>query len=108
MAVFGHVHVDRCLVQLTEQVRANHVVQRAAHHLAIENEDDAVEQFEQRIEVMRHEYHRHVAIEANGVHQVDDLVLTLQIKAGQRFVEQQQPWIGQQRLRDEQALLLTT
>ena len=55
---------------------------------------------------MRDEQYRHLPIDTDRLHQVDDLVLTLQIETGEWLIQEQELRMRQQCLRNQEALLL--
>src|SRR5258708_31925407 len=100
--------MDLRAVQLAEQIRLEDLFECACHRLPIHDVDQAVKHLQQRIQVVRHEQHGHVPLAAQTVNEVDDLMLTAQVQAGQRLVQQEQFRVGEQRLRKQQPLLLPT
>src|ERR1700736_6661551 len=97
--------MDLGVVQLAQQVRLKDLVERAGHRLPIHDVDQAVQHFQQWIQVVRHKEDGDVPLAPQIVDQMHNLMLTAQVQAGERLVQQQQLGVREQRLRDEQALL---
>ena len=62
---------------------------------------------EDRVDVVRHDQHRHLALAADALDEARDGLLVVQVEAVQRLVQEQDAGAGDQRLRDQQPLLLT-
>jgi hypothetical protein len=62
---------------------------------------------QQRVQVVRHDHDRHVALPVQLAEQPDDLLLVAQVEVGQRLVEQQQLGVVHDGLRDRHPLLLS-
>ena len=99
--------MDRRLVELREDVRVDHLVDRAEHGGAIDDIEDEIDRIEQRIDLMRAKQHRRMATRGDALDRLDDTTLVARIEADQRLVEQQQRRIAQQRLREQNPLPLT-
>src|SRR5690348_15482582 len=100
------VDVDVSLVQLNEKIRTDDLVEGASNDLAVEDEDDPVENLQQRVQVVRDQDHRHLSLGADMLDQMHYLVLTLEVQACHRLIQEQKLRIGEQRLSNQQPLLL--
>ena len=81
---------------------------RAEGCAALAEIEDAVHRVEQRIELVRGEEHGDALGLLNPLHQRDGRLLEVRIEAQQRFVEQKQLRLAEQRLREEQPLELAS
>ena len=68
--------------------------------------DDAVHHRQQRVDLVRGDQHGDPLLAGDPREQRDDLVGAAQVEVGQRLVEQQQPRAADQRVGDQDALLL--
>src|SRR5207248_5186839 len=67
MAIFGHVDVDRRVVQSTQHVRPHDLINGSGYDSSIQNEHDAVEHLQHGIEIVRHQQHGDVTFTPNVV-----------------------------------------
>ena len=99
-------HVHLVAVQPGEALRGDHLVGRAGGGVASCDVHDPVHDAEQRVHVVRGEQHGDLLLAGQLAEHRDDLLLAAQVEVGERLVEQQQLGPGDQRVRDEHALLL--
>ena len=99
-----HVHVMP--VQLGEARRRDHLVGWPGGGVPVRHVHDAVHDAEQGVHVVRRQQHRDLLLAGQLAEHRDDLLFTAQVKVGERLVEQEQLRPGDQRVRDQHALLL--
>ena len=68
--------------------------------------DDPVHHRQQRVHLVGRDQHRDLLLGGDPRQQLDDLLGAAQVEVGQRLVEQQQPRPADQRVRDQDPLLL--
>ena len=68
--------------------------------------DDPVHDRQQRVHLVRRDQHGDLLLRGDPAEQRDDLLLAADVEVGQRLVEQQQPGTADQRVRDQDPLLL--
>src|SRR5207247_4940926 len=105
-AVGGMKDLDRRAVETAERSARDHLFRRALDRAAAGEVDDAVEVADDRVDVVRDEQHGDLLLLADAAHERGDRGLVGEVEAVERLVEQQQPRPPDERLRDQQALLL--
>src|SRR2546430_13440580 len=105
-AVGGMEDLDRCAVEAAERLARDLLFGSALDRAAAGEVDDAVEVADDRVDVVRDEQHGDLLLFADAAHERGDRGLVRQVEAVERLVEQQQPRPPDQRLGDQQALLL--
>ena len=96
------------LVEVGEQLAVDDVADRVVVRVAVEEVDRAVEHRQERVEVVDDDEDRHTPSLACRSEELDDLVLVAHVEVGERFVEQEQLGVADERLRDRDPLLLAT
>ena len=99
-------HVHAMAVEAAEHIRAHHLIGRAGGGATVCQIHDAVHHRQQRVHLVRRDQHRYLLLVRDPAEQVHDLACAAQIEVRQRLVEQQQPRPADQRVRDQDALLL--
>ena len=74
--------------------------------MASRDVDDAVEERKDRVDVVRDQQHGHALPAADPADELGDRLLVVQVEALQRLVEDEHLRTADQRLRDEDPLLL--
>src|SRR5439155_16448151 len=105
-AVGGMEDLDRRAVEAAERLARDHLFGSALDRAAAGEVDDAVEVADDRVDVVRDEQHGDLLLFADAAHECGDRGLVRQVEAVERLVEQQQLRPPDQRLGDQQALLL--
>src|SRR3954468_9655661 len=100
-------HLDAGAVEAAEGLAGDHLVGRADRGAAFAQVHDAIDVAKDRVDVVRHEQDRHALLLADAGDERSDGCLVGQVEAVERLVQQQEPRPAYERLRDEQALLLT-
>src|ERR1700694_1502668 len=106
--VAGRQDVDRRAVEPGQDLCLDHVQRLARDKVATRDVDHAIHERKDRIDVVRHEQHCHALLVADRLDQTRDRLLVVEVKAVQRLVESQHPGPGDERLGDQDALLLST
>jgi hypothetical protein len=99
-------HLDRRPVQTGECLARDHLLGRPLDCPAAGDVHDAVEVAEDRVDVVGDEQDGHLLLLADASHERSDGSLIGEIEAVERLVEQQQTGAADERLGDQQALLL--
>ena len=99
-------HLYRESVQPGEHLGLDDVVGGSDRYLAASHVDDRVHHLQQRVHVVRGQQHGDVLVPAQLREQSDDAPRARDVQVRQRLVEQQQPRLADQRVRDHHALLL--
>src|SRR2546421_8813254 len=105
-AVGGVQDLDRCAVEAAERLARDHLFGRALDRATAGQIDDAVEVADDRIDVVRDEQHGDPLVFADATHEGGDRGLVGQVEAVERLVEQQEIRSADERLRDQEPLLL--
>ena len=98
--------VDVVAVELAEHIGADDLLGGAADRAPGGEVDDAVHDGQQRVDLVRGDQHRDLLLAGDAGEQRHDFVGAAQVEVRQRLIEQQQPRPGDQRVRDQDALLL--
>ena len=98
--------VDRRPIKFRQDWRRYHLLDRAERRMSAAEIKHLVDGVEQRVQFMRAEEHGDPELGLQAFDQLDDLLLTARIEADQRFVEEQQFRVADQRLRQQQPLAL--
>ena len=98
--------VDVVAVELAEHVRADDLLGGAADRAAGGEVDDAVHHGQQRVDLVRGDQHRDLLLAGDAREQRHDFLGAAQVEVRERLIEEQQPRSGDQRVRDQDALLL--
>ncbi len=101
-----HVHVGA--VQGGHALGGQDLVGRAHRPAAVDHEQHLVDQPQDGVDVVRHEQDRAARATLPASDDIGDLLLVVQVQAGQRLVAEQELRVPDQGLRDPQALLLAT
>ena len=101
-------HVDVGAVELRQDRRVNDLVNGAERGAAIAEIEHPIKRADQLVDLMSAEQHRDIALARKAANQIDNSFLIVIIEADQRFVEQQELRLAQQRLRQQEALALAT
>jgi hypothetical protein len=99
-------HFHRHAVEAAERGCGDDLARLADDRLPGAEVDDAIEIGEQRVYVVRDEQDRHRPLAADVLKQRSHRTLIGQVEAVQRLIEDQQPWLADERLGDQQPLLL--
>ena len=99
-------HLDRNAVQRGERLGRDHVFGLSFDRGPAGEVHDAVEVADDRVDVVRDEQHGDVLLLADTADERGDADLVRQVEAVERLVEQQEPRPADERLRDQQSLLL--
>src|SRR5436190_5789462 len=105
-AVGGAQHLDRGAVEPAEGRARDHVLGHALDGLAAGDVDDAVEVAENRVDVVGDEQHGDVLLPTDPAHERGDRRLVGQVEAVEGLVEEEQLGSADERLGDQQPLLL--
>ena len=106
MEVLRAHDLDRGVIEVSEQFTIDHVTNRAVVRMTVEKVDRSVQDRQQRIQVVDNNEDGDLTLCVQIPEQLDDLVLVAHIEVCERFVEQQQVGVADQRLRNRNALLL--
>ncbi len=99
-------HVDVMPVQFAEHVAPDDLVGGPAGGPPVGHVDDPVHDRQQRVHLVSRDQHRDPLLPGDAGEQRDDLLLAGDVEVGQRLVEQQQAGAADQRVRDQDPLLL--
>src|SRR2546430_7752020 len=97
---------DRDAVQRAERLSRDDLLRRPFDRRAAGEVDDAVEVADDRVHVVRDEHDCNALLGADSAYERRDADLIRKVEAVERLVEEQQLRAADERLRDEQALLL--
>ena len=98
--------VDVVAVELAEDIGAHDLLGGAADRAAGGEVDDAVHDRQQRVDLVCGDQHRDLLLAGDAREQRHDFVGAAQVEVRERLIEQQQPRPRDQRVRDQDALLL--
>ena len=104
------MHVDDVDVDAVESVStslADNLRGRPARGPPVGDVDDAIHHRQQRVHVVRGDQHRDLLFRRDSRQQIDDLLLAGDVEVRQRLVQEQQPRAADQRVGDQDPLLLT-
>jgi hypothetical protein len=100
--------VDMMTVELPENVGSDHLVGGAARRAPSGQVDDSIHDRQERIHLMCREEHRDVLFLGDAIEKRDDLLATSDIEVGEWLVEKEQLGPADQRMGDEDPLLLAS
>ena len=104
-AVDAH-HLDLGAVQARQRRAGNDLVHRAERRVPVAEVQHPVERAEQRIQLVRAEQHGDPQLPLQLAHQLHHALLMRRVETDERLVEEQQAWLAEQRLREQQSLAL--
>src|SRR5437868_1069457 len=104
--VGGPQYLYRYSVQGRQDLARDHVLRRALHRGAAGEVDDPVERRDDGVDVVRDEHDGHVLLVADAAHELGDTGLVREVEAVERLVEEQELRPADERLGDEEPLLL--
>jgi len=100
-------YLDLRAIQARQSLGRDHLLRLAHHHLSGRQVDKAIYVVEERIHVMRHQKHCGAALFAHSSDDPADLLLMCEVEAVQWLIEQQHLRLRDQRLGNQQSLLLS-
>src|SRR5712691_1478141 len=101
-------HFDRSAVKGCERLRAYDVLRLTRQDVTARDIDDAIDEREDGIDVVRDEQYGDASRAADAPDQLGDRLLIVEVQALERLVERQHPRAADQRLGDQNPLLLAT
>src|SRR5712692_1510907 len=99
-------NLDRRAVEPGQDLGLDHVQRPARDEAAARDIDDAVQEREDRVDVVRHQQDAHALVLADPLDQTRDRLLVVEVKTLERLVEGEHLRAGDERLRDQDSLLL--
>ena len=105
-AVAGAQHLDRGAVKPRQRLGSDHLLGPPGQHVSPRHVGDAIDVGKDRIDVVRHQQHGHAAGAAKAADKPRDRLLVAEVKAVERLVEREHLGPRNQRLRDQNPLLL--
>src|SRR2546421_10342300 len=106
--VRGVQHLDRHAEEPRQRLARDHISRPAADRAAAGDIDDLVDEAEDRVDVVRDEQDGDVLLLADPAHERGDRGLAREVEAVERLVQQEQLRAADERLGNQQPLLLAT